>query len=204
MVTTVITQVFPDEYHLHTLDQFLSATARLNPHVNVKAIVIGLMDRLSAYAARESESESPDDRRKNEQEAIEKLLERLRISSESKKSTEQPDQVDGGKADGGQANGAISEDQVPKEEPTNKDESQPAESNGEKNAVNKNRGIPEDVKLYEIFYEQVVNLVNAQRLPIQDTTALLGSLANLALYVMFLRIRRVNADFDIVTFIPND
>ncbi|KAG9618508.1 vacuolar protein sorting-associated protein 35, partial [Aureobasidium melanogenum] len=38
----VITQVFPDEFHLHTLDQFLSATARLNPHVNVKAIVIGL------------------------------------------------------------------------------------------------------------------------------------------------------------------
>ncbi|CAZ79879.1 unnamed protein product [Tuber melanosporum] len=95
----VITQVFPDEFHLHTLDQFLSATARLNPNVNVKAIVIGIMDRLSAYAAREAE------------------------------------------------------------------------------------GIPEDVKLYEIFFKQVLNLVNAQNLPIQDIIALLVSLANLALNI---------------------
>ena len=55
----VITQVFPDEFHLNTLDQLLSATARLNPHVNVKAIVIGLMDRLAAYAQREAEAKSP-------------------------------------------------------------------------------------------------------------------------------------------------
>ena len=39
------------------------------------------------------------------------------------------------------------------------------------------------MKLYEIFYDQVVNLVHAQRLPIQDTTALLVSLANLALKI---------------------
>lgn len=69
------------------------------------------------------------------------------------------------------------------------------------------RGIPEDVKLYEIFYEQVLNLVNvrahtrsfgsnkeegkadfhvsvkAQNLPVQDVTALLVSLGNLALNV---------------------
>ena len=48
----VVTQVFPDEFHLRTLDQFLSACARLHPMVNIKGIVIGMMDRLSAYAAR--------------------------------------------------------------------------------------------------------------------------------------------------------
>ncbi|GKT76054.1 hypothetical protein ColTof4_08477 [Colletotrichum tofieldiae] len=58
----VITQVFPDDFHLHTLDQFLGAVSRLNPHVNVKAIVIGLMDRLSDYAERESKDETEGDR----------------------------------------------------------------------------------------------------------------------------------------------
>ncbi|KAI9742718.1 MAG: hypothetical protein M4579_007764, partial [Chaenotheca gracillima] len=87
----VITQVFPDEFHLHTLDQFLSATARLNPHVNVKAIVIGLMDRLSAYAARQSESEPIDIRKQNEEEATASLLEKLRISKETNKTTPKPE-----------------------------------------------------------------------------------------------------------------
>lgn len=58
----VITQVFPDEFHLHTLDQFLGAVSRLNPHVNVKSIVIGLMDRLSEYAERDGPDDKSDDR----------------------------------------------------------------------------------------------------------------------------------------------
>lgn len=50
----------------------------------------------------------------------------------------------------------------------------------------KSRGIPETIKLYEIFFEQVMNLVNAQHLPIQDTTALLVSLAYLKTVVNIL------------------
>lgn len=185
----VITQVFPDEFHLHTLDQFLAAVSRLNPHVNVKAIVIGLMDRLSAYAARESEVEPLEDRKRLEEEAIVKLLETVRISKEKAAS---------------EAKGkAVEEDpEAAPEEPTSaastNDDSTLAGSiteNGNANdvpAVNgssetqvggKSRGIPDNVKLYEIFFEQVMNLVNAQHLPIQDTTALLVSLANLALSI---------------------
>ena len=71
----------------------------------------------------------------------------------------------------------------PTQEPNGKaGDDEPVASDGdEKPHSRKARGIPENIKLYEIFYEQVVNLVNAQRLPIQDTTALLVSLANLAL-----------------------
>lgn len=47
----VIIQVFTDEFHLHTLGPFLSATAQLHPRVNIKQIVIALIDRLAAYAA---------------------------------------------------------------------------------------------------------------------------------------------------------
>lgn len=180
----VITQVFPDEFHLNTLDQLLSAIARLNPHVNIKAIVIGLMDRLSSYAARESESEPQEDRQKIEEEATARLLEKLKLSKDEKDSDPKPKEATGNSPNG-QSNG----DELAKqttdepERPQTKD-SEPAEAGDEETVTpRKSRGIPENVKLYEIFYVQVISLVNAQRLHIHDTMALLVSLANLALYV---------------------
>lgn len=58
------------------------------------------------------------------------------------------------------------------------EEGAPTEADGE---IQKKRGIPNNVKLFEIFNEQVQTLVKMQRLPIQDTIGLLVSLANLAL-----------------------
>ena len=147
------------------------------------------MDRLSAYAARQAESESPEDRKQTEEEATSRLIEQLRISKETKKPKGETngvngensenahgDQVDGDKAM--EAAKTNADDQQPKDAPT--EESPPDE---ERKPAKQSRGIPEDVKLYEIFYEQVVNLVSAQRLQIQDTIALLVSLTNLALCV---------------------
>lgn len=61
---TLITQVFPDEFHLQTLTPFLKSCAELQPGVNVKNIIISLMDRLSAFSQRATASEvapgSPD------------------------------------------------------------------------------------------------------------------------------------------------
>ncbi|KAH0555994.1 hypothetical protein GP486_006066 [Trichoglossum hirsutum] len=183
-MSLVITQVFPDEFHLHTLDQLLSATARLNPHVNVKAIVIGIMDRLSAYASRESESEPVEDRRKMEEEAALKLLEKLQLSKETARDdAPRPAAVDGKPESETQTNGASTSEEAPHkvlDTPVNQD-GEPRDKN--EPTTKKNRGIPENVKLYEIFYDQVVNLVSAQNLPIQDTTALLVSLANMALSI---------------------
>ncbi|EFX02169.1 vacuolar sorting protein 35 [Grosmannia clavigera kw1407] len=79
----VITQVFPDEFHLHTLDQFLAAVSKLNPHVNVKAIVVGLMNRLSDYAEREAQSRPNDNREKMEEDALAALLEKTTLSDTS-------------------------------------------------------------------------------------------------------------------------
>lgn len=174
----VITQVFPDEYHLHTLDQFLSATARLNPHVNVKAIVIGLMDRLSSYASREAETETPEEKQKKEEAATVKLLERLRIDKEEKA---KPPQQNGDTAETtsseapSDATTAVDSDAEPPAEPV-----QPPETDSD---VKRTRGIPDNIKLFEIFQEQVASIVRLQRLPIQDTIALLVSLTNLALNV---------------------
>ena len=176
----VVTQVFPDEFHLHTLDQFLSATARLNPHVNVKSIVIGLMDRLSAYAAREAETEGTENKQANEQEAVTALLEKLKVTKESAQAPSPKPAENGQDANG--ENGETTEESTSTETPaeTPSTEITDGQTNGE---TKKSRGIPDNIKLFEIFHEQVINLVSMQRLPIQDVTALLVSLANLALSI---------------------
>ncbi|CAH9054872.1 unnamed protein product [Cuscuta europaea] len=45
-----IIQVFPDEYHLQTLEILLTACPQLQPAVDIKTVLSRLMDRLSNYA----------------------------------------------------------------------------------------------------------------------------------------------------------
>ncbi|KAL3469840.1 vacuolar protein sorting-associated protein 35 [Aspergillus californicus] len=170
----VITKVFPDEFHLHTLDSLLSAISRLNPHVDLKKIVIGLMDRLSSYAAREAEtSTDPETRKQREEDAVTKLLEKLKVSEETKDTKEKPKEDDAPAAD--QENGV---EQAPdKEAQETKEPTEEEPTNGS----DSEKPAPKEVKLYDIFYEQVVNLIKSRGLPIHDTMALLVSLVNLAL-----------------------
>ena len=113
-MAVVITQVFPDEFHLNTLDQLLPAITRLNPHVNIKAIVIGLMNRLSSYAQAESSAESQEDREKSEEEAVSAFLEKIRISKErdeaantqQKKAAAASEEANGDHAEGQEAEGS--------------------------------------------------------------------------------------------------
>lgn len=49
-------QVFPSEFHLATLEQFLKACKALKDSVNVKGIVCNLMDRLSTYQSSDGTS----------------------------------------------------------------------------------------------------------------------------------------------------
>ncbi|XP_023639307.1 vacuolar protein sorting-associated protein 35C [Capsella rubella] len=46
-----IIQVFPDDFHLQTLDVLLGACPQLQPSVDIKTVLSGLMERLSNYAA---------------------------------------------------------------------------------------------------------------------------------------------------------
>ncbi|KAH9297731.1 hypothetical protein KI387_029413, partial [Taxus chinensis] len=46
-----IIQVFPDDYHLQTLETLLSACPQLQPTVDIKTVMSQLMERLSNYAA---------------------------------------------------------------------------------------------------------------------------------------------------------
>ena len=143
------------------------------------------MDRLSAYAERESESEPEEDRKRSEEEATTRLLENLRVSRETKTADSMDDKPAVEQTNGETTNGdkPVGDSSDAPRATIEGDTKQTAndEVSSETPKVKKRRGIPEDVKLYEIFYGQVTHLVHAQRLPIQDTIALLVSLAHLAL-----------------------
>ena len=148
--------------------------------------MIGLMNRLSAYAERESQTESPEDKKKSEEDATAKLLEKLKISKNKSNDEAKPDGADTEHVNGEQSNGdKTSEVPQQKEGQDGDSKKEPEATNGENTTATpiRTRGIPEDVKLYEIFYNEVTHLVHAQRLPIQDTIALLVSLSNLALNI---------------------
>ncbi|CAG8939615.1 unnamed protein product [Penicillium salamii] len=191
----VITKVFPDEFHLHTLDLLLSAIAGLNPQVDLKKIVIGLMDRLSSYAAKEAEGVAePEAKKQSEEEAVTRLLEKLELAKETKAAESKEESSAKEPEDKSAENGT--------EESTKEDSgsAEPAQQESKaENGDDTKPGIPAEVKLYDIFYDQVVNLIKRRALPIQDTMALLVSLVNLALNIYPERLEYVDQVLDFAT-----
>lgn len=184
----VIIQVFHDDFHLRTLSPFLTATAQLHPKVNVKNIVITLIDRLAAYAAREAENESAEEREKQEEEAKLRLSQKIKEDKE-RRAKDMPKEEDEEEVT---EKSDAKETEEPSESKDHTEESE-TKTNGvaetetnEKAAANgevaRFRGIPVDVKLFEVFWTQIVELVKARPdLLIQDISALLVSLTNLSL-----------------------
>ena len=140
------------------------------------------MDRLSSYAARESEERTPEEQAEAEDKAAADLVEKLRISSENKKDEQsEPAPSDEAAESNPQTNGETPTDSDQTETQTQTDDSALSSAESTNGEAVKPKGVPSDVKLFEIFHEQVMNLVSMQRLAIQDVTALLVSLANLSL-----------------------
>lgn len=157
-------QVFTDEFHLHTLGPFLSATAQLHPKVNIKLIVIALIDRLAAYAAREAESEDPEETKRQEEAAAKRLAEKVLLARE--RANQAYHDPEPGKVEGEDAWGSAVEDSeknisntlVEVEKPNGVEE----EGKGKNGPVKKFRGVPEDVQLFEVFWKQVVELIRVR------------------------------------------
>ncbi|WWC58657.1 uncharacterized protein I303_101201 [Kwoniella dejecticola CBS 10117] len=215
----VVIQVFTDDFHLHTLTPFLGACAQLHPRVNIKSIVIALIDRLAAYAAREAENEDPEEKKKGEEEAARRLAEKIKDSrgkgkkvDSAEKNPQSPKPPTPKPAEADEWANANSTTTSPKPAEdniagTSSKVTSPTKENGNGEAstsspkpnadekkdgvseekpkeegVKKFRGIPEDVKLFEVFWQQVVELIKARPdLPIMDVTALCVSLINLSL-----------------------
>lgn len=127
------------------------------------------MNRLSTYAAREAQESTPEQKQKDEEEATLKLLERIQISKGNSPS-ENGENRDTTDTDAeSMATTAV-----------DPEETLAASASGSEKGA---RGIPDDIKLFEIFNEQVQSLVKIQRLPLWDSVALMVALTNLALNI---------------------
>jgi len=195
--------VFTDEFHLHTLGPFLSATAQLQTKVNIKQIVIALIDRLASYAAREAENEDAEEVKRQEEAAARRLAERVKAQRARARANGVTSPVREFKNEAGWGEPTSPTSPAPVEDKGElaggDAESEKMDKGKEKEGepMRKFRGIPENVKLFEVFWEQVVELIkvflfltadttshSSQARPdlsIQDVTALLVSLTNLSL-----------------------
>jgi len=140
-----VTQVFTDDLHLQTLEEFLSATTKLHPAVNVRQIIVSLIDRLASYAAREAENEDPEEKKQKEDEAATRLAEKVK----SMRVTQNGDSPAGNGDD--TETGPASTDSLSK-----KSETQDSQEDGEI------RGIPKDINLFDVFWTQMNELVKVR------------------------------------------
>ena len=175
---------------MRTLGPFLSATAQLHPKVNIKQIVIALIDRLAAYAAREAENDSPEEIKRQEEEGAKRLAKQ--IEEQRKRMHDANMAAENAGADGsspqleGEAEERAAFAGSPADPPTataangvheatSSEPATPADANAaepsaaagdaavaEEPKIRKFRGIPEDVKLFEVFWHQVVALVKVR------------------------------------------
>lgn len=159
--------MFTDDFHLRTLTPFLTAIAQLHPKVAIKSIVITLIDRLAAYAAREAESESAEERQKGEEEAAKRLTIEVKRVREQKALREAGGGEQGAEREETEGWGAAveympnsevkEEDKIDGVTPTRREEADSGIP------VGKFRGIPNDVKLFEVFWGQIVQLIKVSR-----------------------------------------
>lgn len=161
----VVIQVFTDEFHLHSLGPFLSATAQLHPKVNIKAIVIALIDRLAAYAAREAESEDPEETRRQEEAAARRLAEKVRASRARESVASLASPTVASEASEWDSRETLSvEATVESVTPTvvNGKGVDSANEAADSPHTRKFRGVPENVQLFEVFWKQVVELIKVR------------------------------------------
>lgn len=145
-----------------------------------------MIDRLAAYAAREAENESPEETRRQEEEAARRLAAKIKAQKEKRWQTMQQEEarvkaqhaMKYSNADWGQAEEQVAFKNVESQSSateTENDSTQSTAANGTSSTslqlapeagpsnsqqpVRKFRGIPENVPLFEVFWHQVVELI---------------------------------------------
>lgn len=153
--------------------------------MNIKQIVISLIDRLAAYAAREAENEDPEETKRQEEAAAKRLAEKVKmqkakirenggyaastisvasLSIESNDWTSPPSP---------QSEATVITSESEKFPTTNLLNPSSVVVNGsseekykgkekEGSPVRKFRGVPQNVQLFEVFWKQVVELIKVR------------------------------------------
>jgi len=129
-----------------------------------------LIDRLAAYAAREAESEDPEETKRQEEAAARRLAEKVKIQKAKLRANASATGSSG--VQNVDADIWSSEPQSPTSAPAKGVEDLPqitpginGGSHDDEKAdatVRKFRGIPENVKLFEVFWQQVVELIKVR------------------------------------------
>lgn len=174
---------------MYKLGQFLSATAQLHPKVNIKQIVIALIDRLAAYAAREAENEDPEETKRQEEAAAKRLAEKVKArrvngavngstAPTTPTTTSAPSNAWGSPPQSPVTEKPSTVVDIPEAKADGEGGEAPVEKvdkgkEREGSPVRKFRGIPENVRLFEVFWQQVVELIKVRVLVSSLRTATL-------------------------------
>ena len=129
-----------------------------------------MIDRLAAYAAREAESEDPEETKRQEEAAARRLAEKVKIqkaklranTSAANSNGVQNVDVDIWSSEPQSPTSASAKDV---EDLTQVAQSMSGESRDDEKCdptVRKFRGIPENVKLFEVFWQQIVELIKVR------------------------------------------
>lgn len=154
----VVVQVFPDEFHLHTLDLFLNATCNLNPSVSIKKIILALVYRLADYAQRLKENGG------DPAVTVTTSLEKLDINGQKTPASNENEQKE--------------EDEQPAQE-NGEEEGQEGETSKPSVAE---EGSTEEINLFEVFWKHLENLMTIRpEMSQDDINALLVGITRLCL-----------------------
>ncbi|KAJ7223766.1 vacuolar protein sorting-associated protein 35-domain-containing protein, partial [Mycena rebaudengoi] len=162
--------VIAQEYLMEVVIQSLRVyLAQLHPKVNIKQIVIALIDRLAAYAAREAESEDPEETKRQEEAAARRLAEKVKFQKARTRDNGVNGTVAPSEASAWGAPSTVESEKAPPRPLQWTGRNRPRASGDGKacrvaSTVRKFRGVPEDVQLFEVFWHQVVELIKV-RLP---------------------------------------
>lgn len=121
---------------------------------------------MAAYAAREAENEDPEETKRQEEAAAKRLAEKVNAQKKARQNGTAGDvsvTVGVSESEWGGSGGFEEKSTVSESVVVNGDKKEEASSDKEKQLsgghTKKFRGIPVDVKLFEVFWEQVVELI---------------------------------------------
>lgn len=130
--------------------------------------MIALIDRLASYAAREAENEDPEETKRQEEAAARRLAERVRLQKQRIKSWHaengptSPTHSSTGDDWGISSTTSGTESTLATPAAENGVNGKGKEKDDPNAPVKKFRGIPENVKLFEVFWHQVVELIKVR------------------------------------------
>ena len=135
--------------------------------MNIKQIVISLIDRLAAYAAREAESEDPEETKRQEEAAARRLAEKVKVQKAKVRENGNASAVSPSEDSHGTWGSPTPQSPVVEHisEKSSSGTNEIANESEKSNVtVGKFRGVPEDVQLFEVFWKQVVELIKVSHL----------------------------------------